>query len=98
MYIIYIVPCRGRCLISDPLNSKRRGTDTIRAEALLIDFSERAFISLRKSTLALFKFSLILLQSAIPRTLAKNANRDIIPVCNRGMVANESMRFPCIIS
>ena len=75
---------RGMCLISDPLNSKRRGTVTIRAVALLIDFSERAFICLRKSTLALLKFSLILLQSAIPRTLAKNANRDILPVCNRG--------------
>ena len=66
------------------VNSKRRGTGAICAEALLIDFSERAFISLRKSTFALFKFSLILLQSAIPRTLAKNANRDILPVCNRG--------------
>ena len=50
--------CSGRRLISDPLNSKRRGTDAIRAEALLMDFHERAFISLRKSTLALFKFSL----------------------------------------
>ena len=59
------------CLVSDPLNSKRRGTDAIRAEALLIDFSERTIISLRKSTLALFKFSFVLLQSAIPRTLAK---------------------------
>ena len=75
---------RGRWLISDPLNSKRRGTDAIRVKALLIDFSERAFICLWKSTLALFKFSLILLQSAIPRTLAKNANRDILPVCNQG--------------
>ena len=85
---------RGRCLISDPLNSKRRGTDTIRAEALLIDFSERGFISLRKSTLALFKFSLILLQSAIPRTLAKNANRDILPVCNR----EDGRKWVCEIS
>ena len=90
--------CRGRCLISDLVNSKRRGTDAIRADALLIDFSERAFISLRKSTLALFKFSLILLQSAIPRTLAKNANRTSSLFATGGMVANESMRFPCIIS
>ena len=87
--VSYSVPSRqlmyrGRCLISDPVNSKRRGTDAIRAEALLIDFSERVFISLRKSTIALLKFSLILLQSAIPRTLAKNVNRDIPPVCNRG--------------
>ena len=44
----------GRCLISDPLNSKRRGTDAIRAEALLIDFSERAFISLRNTNRDIF--------------------------------------------
>ena len=97
-YVCQKYVCRGRWLISDPLNSKRRGTDAIRAEALLIDFSERAEkidFSLRKSTFSLFKLSLILLQSAIPRTLAKNANRDILPVCNRGRWSQMSLRdFP----